>query len=163
MNKTMLETIVGAAVLLVALFFSYFAYTDSNLKKIDGYDLTARFNNVDGIGNGSEVRIGGIKVGQVLKMDIDPKTFEAILTLQLRDDVKIPEDSTAAVVSSGLLGGKYISIEPGGAEDDLTAGGEISFTQSSVNFESLIGKMVHSGGGVEEEDKEAPAEADKVE
>ncbi len=151
MNKTKLETIVGAAVLGVALSFSYFAYNSSNLKEIDGYTVNARFNSVDGIGNGSEVRIGGIKVGQVVEMDLDPKSYEAVVSIQLREDVKLPEDSTAAIVSASLLGGKYVNVEPGGMEDLLGDGDEISFTQSSVNFESLIGKMVHSGGGVEDD------------
>lgn len=151
MNKTKIETLVGVAVIAVALFFSYFAYTGSNLKEIDGYVLKARFNTVDGIGNGSEVRIGGIKIGQVVSMDLDPKSYEAIVGLQLRDDVKLPEDSTAAIVSASLLGGKYVSVEPGGMDEILGDGDEISFTQSSVNFESLIGKMVHGGGGMAEE------------
>lgn len=152
MKKTMLETVVGAAVIAVTVGFSYFAYTGSNLKEIDGYTVSARFNSVDGIGNGSEVRIGGIKVGQVTEMDLDTESYEAIINLQLREDVKLPEDSSAAIVSASLLGGKYVNIEPGGMEDMLADGDEISFTQSSVNFESLIGKMVHSGGGVEEDD-----------
>jgi len=157
MNKSKMETLVGVAVIAVALFFANFAYNSSNLKTIDGYTVKARFNSVDGIGSGSEVRIGGIKVGQVAEMNLDPKSYEAIVSFQLRNDVKLPEDSTAAIVSASLLGGKYVNIEPGGMEDLLGDGDEISFTQSSVNFESLIGKMVHSGGGVEE--KEAPSAA----
>ncbi|MDG1286133.1 MAG: outer membrane lipid asymmetry maintenance protein MlaD [Rickettsiales bacterium] len=149
MNKTKLETLVGTAVIGIALSFSYFAYNSSNLKEIEGYTVNARFNSVDGIGSGSEVRIGGIKIGQVVEMDLDPKSYEAVVSLQLREDIKLPEDSTAAIVSASLLGGKYVSVEPGGMEDMLGDGDEISFTQSSVNFESLIGKMVHSGGGVE--------------
>ena len=160
MNKTMLETVVGAAVIVVAVGFSYFAYDSSNLKEIDGYTVNARFNSVDGIGSGSEVRIGGIKVGQVVDLELDAESFEAVIGLQLREDVKLPEDSSASIVSASLLGGKYVSIEPGGMEDMLGDGDEISFTQSSVNFESLIGKMVHSGGGVEKEDDVAETEAE---
>ncbi len=158
MNKSMLETLVGVVVLTVAVGFSYFAYNNSNLKTMDGYGITARFNSVDGIGSGSEVRIGGIKIGQVTSLDLDPQSFEAIMNLQLRPDVKLPEDSSAAIVSASLLGGKYVNIEPGGMEDLLADGDEISFTQSSVNFESLIGKMVHSGGGVEAEKDAETAE-----
>lgn len=157
MTKSKLETIVGLAVVAVAAGFAYFAYTDSNLKKIDGYTVNARFNSVDGIGDGSEVRIGGIKVGQVSKMTLDPKSYEAIISIQLGKNIQLPEDSSAEIVSSSLLGGKYVNIEPGGMEDMLGDGDEISFTQSAVNFESLIGKMVHSGGGV---DAEKPASSD---
>jgi phospholipid/cholesterol/gamma-HCH transport system substrate-binding protein len=151
MNKSSIETLVGAIIIVVAGLFSYFAYSSSNLKSVDGYRLDARFTSVDGIGSGSEVRIGGIKVGQVVEMDLDAKSYEAILGLQLREDIKLPEDSSASIVSSSLLGGKYINIEPGGMEDLLEDGDEIAFTQSAVNLESLIGKMVHSGGGVEED------------
>lgn len=158
-NRNTIETIIGALVLLVAAGFAFFAYQSSNMKPVDGYSVKARFASVDGIGTGSEVRIGGIKVGVVSDLDIDPQTYEALLTLQLRDRIKVPEDSNAGVVSSGLLGSKYIEITPGGAEEMLQAGGEIAFTQSSVNIESLIGKMVHSGGGVEAE-VDASAETD---
>ena len=157
MSKSKLETLVGVAVIGVALSFSYFSYNSSNLKTIDGYTINARFNSVDGIGSGSEVRIGGIKVGQVAQMELDPETYEAIVNIQLREDIKLPEDSTAAIVSASLLGGKYVNIEPGGMEDLLGDGDELSFTQSSVNFESLIGKMVHSGGGVEAPKDSAPS------
>lgn len=157
MNKSKLETVVGALVILVTLFFSYFAYSNSNLKSVDGYTISARFNSVDGISSGSEVRIGGIKVGQVSDLDLDSKSYEAIMYMQMREDIQLPEDSSAAIVSASLLGGKYINIEPGGMEDMLADGDEISFTQSAVNLESLIGKMVHSGGGVEEKE---PAEED---
>lgn len=150
MSKNVVETLTGAAVLIVAIGFGVFAYNKSNLKPVDGYALKARFANVDGIGGGSDVRIGGIKVGVVAEMDLDPETYEALVTLQLKDGVPVPEDSSAGIVSSGLLGSKYVAITPGGMDEILNDGDEIAFTQSSVNIETLIGKMVHSGGGVEE-------------
>lgn len=150
MSKNAIETIIGALVLLIAAGFAVFAYNSSNMNPVEGYSVQARFSSVEGIGVGSDVRIGGIKVGVVGAMDLDPKTYEAMLTLQLRDEVQVPQDSTAAVVSAGLLGSKFVQLTPGGAEESLKEGDEISFTQSSVNIESLIGKMVHSGGGVEE-------------
>lgn len=162
-NRNSIETIIGALVLVVAIGFAFFAYKSSNLKPIDGYSVKARFASVDGIGTGSEVRIGGIKVGVVSEMDIDPQTYEALLTLQLRENIKLPSDSNAGVVSSGLLGSKYVELLPGGAEEMLKGGDEITFTQSSVNIESLIGKMVHSGGGVAEEAPADEADADKAE
>jgi phospholipid/cholesterol/gamma-HCH transport system substrate-binding protein len=159
MSKNILETIVGALVLLIAFGFGLFAYNSSNMKSVDGYELKARFSSADGLGLGSEIRIGGIKIGVVSDMDLDTKTYEAIITMQVREDVEVPDDSTAAVVSSGLLGSKYVEIAPGGSETMLEDEAEIAFTQSSVNIESLIGKMVHSGGGVEEESKEDAAPA----
>ncbi len=149
MNKNIVETLTGAAVLIIAIGFAIITYGRSNLQPVDGYSLQARFSSVDGIGTGSDVRIGGIKVGVVSEMELDPKTYEAVITLQLRDEVQIPEDSSAGIVSSGLLGNKYVAITPGGMEEMLGDGDEIAFTQSAVNIETLIGKMVHSGGGLE--------------
>jgi phospholipid/cholesterol/gamma-HCH transport system substrate-binding protein len=164
-NRNSIETIIGALVLVVAIGFAFFAYESSNLKPVNGYSIKARFSSVDGLGSGSDVRIGGIKVGVVSAMDIDPKTYEALLTLQLRDNIKVPDDSNASVVSSGLLGSKFVELTPGGSEVMLKADDEIAFTQSSVNFETLIGKMVHSGGGVDEKptsDDATATDADKA-
>jgi phospholipid/cholesterol/gamma-HCH transport system substrate-binding protein len=163
MSKNILETIVGAIVLLVAVGFGIFAYNSSNVKSVDGYEITARFASADGLGLGSEVRIGGIKIGVVSDMDLDTETFEALISLQIREDVEIPDDSTASVVSSGLLGSKFVEIAPGGSETALEDEGEIAFTQSSVNIESLIGKMVHSGGGVEADKTENAEDAEGIE
>lgn len=163
MSKNILETMVGAIVLAVAVFFGIFAYNSSNMKSVDGYELLARFASADGLGLGSEVRIGGIKIGVVSDMDLDTKTFEAIITLQVRDDIEIPDDSTASIVSSGLLGSKFVEIAPGGSDKILEDEQEIAFTQSSVNIESLIGKMVHSGGGVEDEGKSSSEPAEDAE
>lgn len=150
MNKSVIETLVGAIVLAVAIGFGYFAYDEVDLAPQEGYQINARFSDIDGISNGSEVRIGGIKVGSVAEMELDPQTYEAIVKMQLRDGVKIPEDSSAKITSSGLLGGKFISLTPGASDEMLASHDTIGFTQSSVNIETLIGKMVHSGGGVDE-------------
>jgi len=152
----MFETIMGALVLAVAGGFMAFAYEGSNLRPVDGYPLKAKFNTVAGIGLGSDVRIGGIKVGVVSGMELDPKTYQAILTMQMKEDVRLPEDSSAAVVSDGLLGSKYIKIEPGAEEKMLAASDTITLTQSAVNLEELIGKMAF--GGVSGGDKKAAPE-----
>ena len=163
MSRNILETIVGALVLVIAIGFGFFAYNSSNMKSVDGYELFARFSSVDGLGIGSEVRIGGIKIGVVSEMDLDEKTYEATITMQIRDNVQVPDDSTAAVVSAGLLGSKFVEIAPGGSEEMLEDEAEIAFTQSSVNIESLIGKMVHSGGGVEEDSsKDVAVDSEKA-
>ena len=156
MRRNMIETVLGAVVLLVAVAFFVFAYQRSGQGSVSGYDVSAKFSDASGIDAGSDVRIGGIKVGTVEKMGLDTKFYEASVTLRIQDDVKLPKDSSAAIVSSGLIGSKYVSIAPGGAEDMLEAGDNIQFTQSSISFEELIGKFVFSGGGVD--DGSAPAE-----
>lgn len=157
MGKHAIETIMGAVVLLVAAGFLVFAYKSGNVASTTGYKLYAQFDRVDGIGVGSDVRISGIKVGQVSDQKLDVESFLAKVSMTIDNSVKIPDDSTAEIVSDGLLGGKYLSITPGGSEKTLAEGGRIKFTQSSINIESLIGKFMYGGAG--EEKKEASPKA----
>lgn len=161
MGRSVFETIMGALVLVVAAGFMTFAYQSSNLRPVEGYSLKAKFDTVAGVGLGSDVRIGGIKIGVVSNMALDPETYKAIVTFQIKEGIKIPTDSSAAVVSDGLLGSKYLKIEPGADEKMLASGEAITYTQSAVNLEELIGKMVFSGGGVDKngakKDQKAPA------
>lgn len=158
MQKNIIETITGAVILLIAGVFLAFAYQGSGMRMEDGYVINANFSNASGISMGSDVRIGGIKVGTVSNLTLDPDSYEAIISMQIRSATKIPKDSSASVVSSGLLGEKYIQITPGGDEKMLAGGDKISFTQSAVNLEEMIGKFMFSGGGVDK-NKSAPAPA----
>jgi phospholipid/cholesterol/gamma-HCH transport system substrate-binding protein len=148
MANNMIETVMGAVVLTVAGGFLYFAYSNSSIKTVDGYAVSAKFSNITGIGIGSDVRVGGIKVGVVEKLDLDPADFNAKAQMRIEEDVKLPKDSSAAVQSAGLLGEKFVAIEPGGDENNLKEGDAITITQSSVSLEDMIGKFVFSGGGV---------------
>lgn len=149
MNKNLLETIMGAVVLIVATAFLVFAYQGSQMRVEAGYAVTGKFNNASGISLGSDVRIGGVKVGVVSNLGLDDNTYEAVVTMQIRQDTKVPKDSSAAIVSSGLLGEKYIQLTPGADDKMLADGGTIEFTQSGINLEELIGKFMFSGGGVD--------------
>lgn len=157
MGRSLFETIMGALVLVVAAGFMVFAYQTSNLRPVEGYSVSAKFDTVAGVGLGSDVRIGGIKIGVVSNMALDPETYKALLTFQIKRGTRLPADSSASVVSDGLLGSKYVKIEPGADEKMLADGEAITYTQSSVNLEELIGKMVFSGGGVDKnKDKKEP-------
>lgn len=145
MERSVVETVIGAIVVLVAIGFGYFAYNSSSITQRDGYGLTAKFDSVDGLSLGSDVRIGGVKVGVVGDLYLDAVDYLAITRLIISEDITLPMDSTAAVVSDGLLGSKYVSLTPGGSDEVLKDGAEITFTQSSVNFESLLGKFMFSG------------------
>ncbi len=158
MQKNIIETLMGAVVLGVAAVFMVFAYQGSGMRVENGYVVTAKFTNASGIALGSDVRIGGIKVGTVSNLALDPESYDAVLSIQIRSATKLPKDSSASIVSSGLLGEKYIQLTPGGDEKMLAAGDKIEFTQSSVNLEELIGKFMFSGGGVDK-DKEKPETA----
>lgn len=153
MANNSIETIMGGMVLVVAGGFLYFAYNNSNVKPIEGYKLTAAFSNVSGIAPGSSVRVGGIKIGVVESLALDNKSFQAVANLRVGNDVKLPKDSSAAVQSSGLIGEKFLAIEPGGDEVNLKDGDRITFTQPSVSLEEMIGKFVFSGGGADKSTK----------
>ena len=147
MPRNIVETLLGAAVLAVALGFLAWAYGNSSAGDPGGYSLHAKFDRIDGLDSGADVKVSGIKVGKVLSQQLDPATYRAEVTFSVRDGVELPADSSAAIVSSGLLGGKYLSLVPGGDEKILQDGQEITLTQSSVNLEDLIGKYIFGQGG----------------
>lgn len=159
MANNAIETVMGAVVLAVAGGFLYFAYSTSSVKSVEGYQVKADFTNITGIGLGSDVRIGGIKVGVVEKLALDPQSYQAVASLRIDKNIGLPKDSSASVQSAGLLGDKFVAIEPGGDDASLKDGDAITFTQSSVSLEEMIGKFVFSGGGVGSDDAPAaPAE-----
>lgn len=138
------EVLVGAAVIAVAAGFLAYALANSGRAATSGYALTARFDHIDGLATGADVRIAGVKVGSVAGARIDPKTYEAVVSLSVQDGLQIPKDSSAEVTSDGLLGGKYVSIAPGGDAADIAPGGRIEITQGSVSLEQLLGKFIFS-------------------
>lgn len=157
MNRNILETVLGAVVLLVAIGFLYYAYQNERSGEGGSYPLVAQFDRIDGLNNGADVRIGGIKVGSVIAQTLDPATYRANVSFTVQDNVELPLDSSAAIMSDGLLGGKYLSLEPGGDIDMLASGDEITLTQSSVRLEDLIGQLIYSGGsGGKEDSGEVP-------
>jgi phospholipid/cholesterol/gamma-HCH transport system substrate-binding protein len=149
------ETIIGAVVAGVAVVFLVFAVAQAGQgAPAGGYELFARFQRVDGIAVGSEVRISGVKVGVVRSVSLDPDTFEARLTFALDRGVQVLDDSTARVASDGLLGGAYIAIEPAGLEP-LAANAEIPNTQGAVDLLTLFASFAQSGGGPDQGGAEA--------
>ncbi len=147
MSRNIVETLLGAVVLAVAVGFLFWAYGRSDAGDPGGKALRAEFDRVDGLEVGGDVRISGIKVGQVLSQQLDPASFRAEVTFSVRDGIEVPADSSAAIVSTSLLGGKYLALVPGGDDKLLGDGGEITLTQSSVNFEDLIGRYIFGQGG----------------
>lgn len=147
MRGNVIETVMGAVVLVVAAVFLYFAYSTSQYRSVSGYQVTANFERIDGIKDGSDVRISGIKVGSVVSAVLDPKTFLADVHMSVDPSIKLPDDTVAEIVSAGLLGDKYLSLVPGGSDKDIPPGGRIKYTQSSVSLEHLIGQMMFSPSG----------------
>ena len=142
------ELAAGAVVLVVALGFLGYAVANSGRVSVDGYPLHAKFNAIDGLTAGADVRIAGVRVGSVTGMHLDAQTYQAVVDFTVADDVKLPRDSSAAVNSDGLLGGKYLGLQPGGDAQMLPPGGQIAITQSAVNIEQLLGKFVFSMGNL---------------
>ncbi len=160
MRKNPIETLMGAVVLAAAGGFLAFAYKGSEMRGPEhAYTVKAKFSNATGLNTGSDVRIGGVKIGVVSGMTLDAKTYEAVVAMQLQQDVPIPDDSTASISSSGLLGEKFVQLAPGASEENVKDGGTLQFTQSSVSLEEMIGKFMFSGGGVDKGGKPKP-EAD---
>ena len=159
MRRNVIETIMGGVVLLIAALFLFFAYSGSNLRGVGGYDLVARFNRVDGLANGAEVRLSGIKIGSVVRQDLDPKTYLAVVHLAIAENVKLPIDSTAKIQSDSLLSGSHVNLEPGGDEKMMANGDEIKYTQDPVNLSDLIGRFIFSSaqkGGAKPGDASTP-------
>lgn len=147
MNRNPVETIIGAVVLVVAALVLVFAYTSASLRPVRGYEVLAKFDRIDGLQAGTDVRISGIKVGTVVSLALEPVSFLAVARLSISDSVKLPKDTVAQISSEGLLGGKFMALVPGGDTTMIKPGGEISFTQSPVNLEDLIGQLIFSQGG----------------
>ena len=147
MAGNLVESLIGAAVLVVAIGFLAMAYSRTDAGAVSGYHLSAKFEKVDGITVGSDVMLGGIKIGSVTGQHLDTKTFLAVLDLSLLNSIELPADSSIKVASAGLLGDKYLSIEPGGEEETLKPGEEIRYTQGSVDLTELIGKAIYSSQG----------------
>jgi phospholipid/cholesterol/gamma-HCH transport system substrate-binding protein len=144
MSRNTIETVLGAVVLVVAALFLFFAYTTSQVRAVPGYQVTADFDRIDGIRDGSDVRISGIKVGSVIGETLDPKTFLVTVRMSIAPQYKLPEDTVAEIVSSSLLGDKYMALVPGGSDKIIPAGGRIKYTQAPASLENLIGQMIYS-------------------
>lgn len=150
-KNNLIEAVMGAVVLLVAGFFLAFAYSNSHLTAPEGYALKARFDRADGIIVGSDVRLSGVKVGEVTEMTLDPTTYLAVVTFQVDPKVRLPTDTLVEILGSGLMGNKFLALVPGGDEQFISPQGEIKHTQSSVSLESLIGQFIFSAKGSKEE------------
>ena len=148
MNTRLVEITVGAfmAVGLVALFF--LAMQVSNLASISGdggYEVKAYFNNIGGLKVRSPVSMSGVRIGRVVDIRYDQKSYEALVTMRIEEAYDaIPEDTIAKIYTSGLLGEQYVGLDPGGSLENLQQGSEITMTQSALVLEEIIGQFLFS-------------------
>lgn len=157
MRRNVIETITGAVVLVVAIAFVVFAYSRSGVSQVDGYEVIVKFNRVDGLANGSEVRISGIKVGTVVEQRLDPANYLAIVRLGIAREIKLPIDTSARIQSDSLLANNYVMLDPGADETYLEDGGEITYSQDPINLAELISRLVLSKSEEKTEGAAPPA------
>ncbi|HHI82831.1 MAG TPA: outer membrane lipid asymmetry maintenance protein MlaD [Rhizobiales bacterium] len=145
MKNNMVETAVGALVIAIAVAFFLFVRSSTDLAHGgNGYRILAEFENIEGISVGSDIRMAGIKIGSVVAQKLDPKTYQAVVTMDLADYVKLPDDTTAKVTSEGLLGSKFITLEVGGSDTILKDGDKLTYTQSALDIWALINEFMFS-------------------
>jgi phospholipid/cholesterol/gamma-HCH transport system substrate-binding protein len=142
MSRNIVETGMGAIVILVAIVFLVFSYTVSDLRPPSGYDVVAKFNAVDGLTDGSDVRIAGVKVGTVVDERIDQAEYRAVVTMKIDHGIELAEDTVVRVSSAGILGGKYVKLEPGASKKFVGPGGELKNTKDVISLEELLGKVI---------------------
>ena len=158
MNKRGIETLVGLFVLLGLAGVVFLALKAANLTSFgnsQGYVVTAKFDNIGGLKPRSPIRSAGVTVGRVTRIELDAKTYQGLVTMEIDSAVPFPKDSSAKILTSGLLGDQYVGIEPGSSDENLGPNDRISQTQSAVVLENLIGQLVSGKAG------EAAAEAKK--
>ena len=158
MSNNFAETLLGAAVVAVAVGFLAFTYLRTGSGSLSGYEVLARLPKVDGLGIGTDVRVSGIKVGSVSDLVLDPNNYLVTVHMNVRQDLKLPTDSSMMITSSGILGSSYLSITPGGDAKDIKPGGYIENTQAanSNDLMSLAGRVMGGGSSAPAPKPEAP-------
>ncbi|MFO1158303.1 MAG: outer membrane lipid asymmetry maintenance protein MlaD [Reyranellaceae bacterium] len=147
MGRNIVETIVGALVLLVAGVFVFYAFAKSDRGTPNGYEIVARFDRIDGLKRGADVTVSGVKVGAVTGFELDRKTYQAIVHMMVGANLDLPIDTHAKIVSESLLGGMVIILEPGADKTMLKPGGEIEKTQGAIPLSELIAKFMFGSTG----------------
>ena len=142
MTRNPVETILGFGVLFFAVVFLFFASTHINVKTVDGYPLLATFTKVGGLEMGADVRINGIKVGSVTKIELDKDTYQAQIEMTIKDDVQLPIDTIATIADSGIMGDKYIRLEPGKSLQKLQSHSRMAKTRPYKSLEDNVREFI---------------------
>ena len=156
MQNGFVETLIGGAVVFVAALFFYYGWNTTGSGAVAGYEVVAKFDKIDGVSVGTDVRMAGIKIGAVATQELDQKTYRALVRMTIKNDVKVPEDSSVKVATEGLLGGQYLSVSAGGSDVMMKAGSEFETTQGSIDLLSLL-MQAFMGGGDDKKKEPAPA------
>ena len=147
MQRKSFDIWVGLFVLLGAVALMFLALKAGNMSSFSfekTYTVSSRFDNIGGLKPRAPVKIAGVVVGRVGDITFDDQDYRALVTLQLQERYKFPKDSSAKILTSGLLGEQYVGIEPGGDEANLAAGDQIKMTQSAIVLENLISQFIYN-------------------
>lgn len=147
MTRRNIETLVGLFVLAGFVAIGYLALKAANLAAMtvgETYTVTALFDNVGGLKPRAPVKSAGVTVGRVSSISLDGRTFQGVVTMELEKRYAFPKDTSAAILTAGLLGDQYIGLNPGGDDENLAAGDTIRMTQSAVVLENFIGQMLYN-------------------
>lgn len=163
-SQRMIEILVGFFLVLAAIALSVLAFKVSGLTSLfpeQSYTITAAFDDIGGLKTRSSVKIGGVQIGEVTNISLDPVTYKAIVKMEIYQEFNdIPDDSSASILTSGLLGDNYISIAPMYNKTMLKNGSELKFTHSAMVLEKLIGQFIYKLG--DSNDKKNNAENNKA-
>ena len=144
MRYSLVEILLGAVVLLMAIGFLTVGMQSINNQK-EGYNISLIFGSTAGLKNGDDVKISGINVGKITKLELNPEDYNAKVDIIINNDIKIPDDSSAKITSSSLLGGNFLDIVPGSSEQNLRPSDIIYDTTDPVSFTDMLGKVIFSG------------------
>jgi phospholipid/cholesterol/gamma-HCH transport system substrate-binding protein len=144
MNSEVKEGLVGALVFVGFVIALTYSYTAASFSTPSGYVISATFNHVDGLSNGDAVQIAGVPIGTVENMGLD-ENYKAVLMLRVNPGVAIPDDTSVAIHTNGLFGSKYVSLDPGGSEQNLKPGDHMAFTQDAVLVDELLELIIAQG------------------
>jgi phospholipid/cholesterol/gamma-HCH transport system substrate-binding protein len=147
MRRNAIETVIGGIVLVVAALFLWVAYNATRVTIAPGYRVTAGFSQLGGLQTGSDVQIGGVKVGTVAERRLDPKTFDALIVMTIDNQIRLPADTVATIGSEGVLGGKFVRLIPGKASETIPSDGRVRETRPFRSLEDQVGEIIFLATG----------------
>lgn len=142
MKKNPIETILGFVVLIFACLFLFYGFSRIDTKDISGYTVVANFSKIGGLNTGADVRIAGLKVGAVLKTVLNQEDYTVDVYMEIDSNVNLPIDTLAAIADSGIMGDKYVRLEPGKARASITPNGKITKTKSYKSLEDNVSEFI---------------------
>tara|TARA_B100000459_G_C8579133_1_gene202392 strand:+ start:216 stop:740 length:525 start_codon:yes stop_codon:yes gene_type:complete len=155
--------LVGILVVVLGVSLLVYSSRGGVEASVEGYELRAIYQGIDGVAAGTDVLLAGIKIGKVTNLDYVADGHRAEISMRIRNDILLPTDSVAMIISSGMLGGKYIKLEPGGELENFEPGAYFEYVQDAVIFEELLEKIVLDAEGRRLRAKENSPSIDKPE